>query len=162
MFCVYLLFFFLSLCLFVLQLLFLNTCQKVINGVGWLDSRWPPRSFANPIYMTQQPSLFTLISYCAIVFSFALICADGWFTACEGFYGASAYWLSHMKQQTITITIDAGSTSNFTRMATDATKRKHYCKCKHFPMLSLTWLSLAWPQCKPAFKDEIYIYPYFL
>jgi len=23
---------------------------------------------------------------------------NGWFTACEGFYGASAYWLSHMKQ----------------------------------------------------------------
>jgi len=23
---------------------------------------------------------------------------DGWFTACDGFYGASAYWLSHMKQ----------------------------------------------------------------
>jgi len=24
--------------------------------------------------------------------------ANGWFTACDGFYGASAYWLSHMKQ----------------------------------------------------------------
>jgi len=24
--------------------------------------------------------------------------AHGWFTACDGFYGASAYWLSHMKQ----------------------------------------------------------------
>jgi len=46
--------------------------------------------------------------------------------------------------------IDTGSKSNFARMATDATKRKHYCKCKHFPTLSLTWLSLAWPQCKPA------------
>jgi len=23
---------------------------------------------------------------------------NGWFTACDGFYGASAYWLSHMKQ----------------------------------------------------------------
>jgi len=53
-------------------------------------------------YMTQHPSLFTLISYCAIVFSFALIFADGWFTACDGFYGASACWLSHMKQLTIT------------------------------------------------------------
>ena len=37
-------------------------------------------------------------SYCAIVFSFALLFANGWFTACDGFYGASAYWLSHMKQ----------------------------------------------------------------
>ena len=49
-------------------------------------------------YVTQHPSLFTLISYCAIVFSFALMYANGWFTACDGFYGASAYWLSHMKQ----------------------------------------------------------------
>jgi len=49
-------------------------------------------------YMTQRPSLFTLISFCAIVFSFALIFANGSFTACDGFYGASAYWLSHMKQ----------------------------------------------------------------
>jgi len=24
--------------------------------------------------------------------------ANGWFTACDGFYGDSAYWLSHMKQ----------------------------------------------------------------
>ena len=31
--------------------------------------------------MTQRPSLFTLISYCAIVFSFALMFANGWFTA---------------------------------------------------------------------------------
>jgi len=49
-------------------------------------------------YMTQRPSLFTLISCCVIVFSFALIFADGWFTACNGFYGASACSLSHMKQ----------------------------------------------------------------
>jgi len=49
-------------------------------------------------YMTQRPSLFTLIGYCAIVFSFALMFANGWFTACDGFYGASACWLSHMKQ----------------------------------------------------------------
>jgi len=49
--------------------------------------------------MTQRPSLFTPISYnYAIVFSFALIFANGWFTACDGFYGASAYWLSHTKQ----------------------------------------------------------------
>jgi len=33
-------------------------------------------------YMTQRPSLFTLISYCAIVFSFALMFANGWFTSC--------------------------------------------------------------------------------
>jgi len=39
------------------------------------------------------------------VFSFALIFANGWFTACDGFYGASAYWLSHMKQLPITIHI---------------------------------------------------------
>jgi len=49
-------------------------------------------------YMTQRPSLFTLIRYCAIVFSFALIFAYSWFTTCDGFHGASACWLSHMKQ----------------------------------------------------------------
>jgi len=55
-------------------------------------------------YMTQLPSLLTLISYFAIVFSFGLMFANVWFTACDGFYGASACCLSHMKQQTITIT----------------------------------------------------------
>jgi len=49
-------------------------------------------------YMTQRLSLFTPISYYAIMFSFALIFAIGWFTACDGFSGASAYWLSHTKQ----------------------------------------------------------------
>ena len=39
--------------------------------------------------------------------------------------------------------IDASSTSNFARMATDATKRKQYCKCKHFPTLSLAQPFLA-------------------
>jgi len=33
--------------------------------------------------------------------------------------------------------------------------RKHYCKCKYFPTLSLTWLTLAWPQCKPAFSHFV-------
>ena len=41
-----------------------------------LLTRWLPRFFANPIYMTQCPSLFTLISYCAIVFSFTLMFAN--------------------------------------------------------------------------------------
>jgi len=49
-------------------------------------------------HMTQRPSLFTPISYCTIMFSFALIFANGWFTECDGFYGASACWLSPMKQ----------------------------------------------------------------
>ena len=49
-------------------------------------------------YMTQRPCLFTLINYCAIVFSFALMFANGWLTACDGFYDASACWLSYMKQ----------------------------------------------------------------
>jgi len=51
-----------------------------------------------PSYMTQRPPLFTLISYCTTVFSFALMFANCWFTACDGFYGVSACWLSHMKQ----------------------------------------------------------------
>jgi len=41
-------------------------------------------------YMTRHLSLFTLISYYAIVFSFALMFANGWFLACDAFYGASA------------------------------------------------------------------------
>jgi len=49
-------------------------------------------------YMTQRPSSFTLISYYVIMFSFVLMFANGLFTACDDFYGASAYWLSHMKQ----------------------------------------------------------------
>jgi len=49
-------------------------------------------------YMTQRPSLFAPITYYAIVSSFALIFANGWFIACNGFYGASAYWLRYMKQ----------------------------------------------------------------
>jgi len=36
-------------------------------------------------YMTQHLSLCTTISYYAIVFSFALIFANGWFIACDGF-----------------------------------------------------------------------------
>ena len=51
--------------------------------------------------MTQRPCLFPLINYCAIVFSFALMFANGWLTACDGFYDASACWLSYMKQWTI-------------------------------------------------------------
>jgi len=49
-------------------------------------------------FLTQRPYLFTPISYYAIVFSFALIFANSWFTACDSFYGASACWLSRMKQ----------------------------------------------------------------
>jgi len=48
--------------------------------------------------MTQHPSLFTLINYCGIVFPLALMFANGWLTACDGFYDASASWLSQMKQ----------------------------------------------------------------
>jgi len=72
----------------------LNTCQKVING---LVDQMTATVFRQS-YMTQRHSLFTLISYCAIVFSFAQMFASGWFIACDGFYGASACWLSHMKQ----------------------------------------------------------------
>jgi len=49
-------------------------------------------------YMTQRSSSFTPISYCVIVLSFTRILANGWYTACDGFCGASACWLSHMKQ----------------------------------------------------------------
>jgi len=45
------------------------------------------------VFRQSYMSSFTLISYCAIVFSFALMFANGWFAACDGFYGASACWL---------------------------------------------------------------------
>ena len=50
-------------------------------------------------YMTQHPSLFTLINHCVIAFSFALM-----FTIVVGLLSAIASccapvcWLSHMKQ----------------------------------------------------------------
>ena len=76
--------------------MFLNSYQKMINGVGWLDDR---HGLSPILYDTlQRPSLFTLINYCAIVFSFALMFANDWLSACDGFYDASACWLSHMKQ----------------------------------------------------------------
>jgi len=67
---------------------------------GWL-TRVDNRHGLSPILYDTAPlfSLLTLVSYCAIVFSFALIFANnGWFTACDGFYDVSACWLSHMKQ----------------------------------------------------------------
>ena len=51
-----------------------------------------------PVSTRVGASLFTLIRYCAIVFSFALIFANGWFTVRDGVYGTSACWLSRMKQ----------------------------------------------------------------
>jgi len=53
-------------------------------------------------YMTQHPSLFTLINHCVIAFSFALM-----FTIVVGLLSAMVpcsspvCWLTHMKQQTI-------------------------------------------------------------
>ena len=60
----------------------ISNLSKSDKRVGWLDDRQVFRQS----YMTQPPSLFTLISYCAIVFSFSLIFANGWFTSCDGFY----------------------------------------------------------------------------
>jgi len=75
--------------------------SRVITGNcwTWLEScRVIDSSHDITAYMTQCPSLFTLISYCAIAFSFALMFANGWFTACDDCYDASACRLSHMKQ----------------------------------------------------------------
>jgi len=67
MFCIHSFSVFFSLCLFYLQLLFLNTCQKVING---LVDKMTATVFRQS-YMTQRLSLFTPTSYSAIVFSLA-------------------------------------------------------------------------------------------
>jgi len=56
--------------------------QKRLKITG-LDDR---HGLSPILYDTQRPSLFTLINYCAIiVFSFALIFTNGWFTARDGF-----------------------------------------------------------------------------
>ena len=66
----------------------------MINGVGWLDDRHG----LSPILYDTAPLFVYTDNYCAIVFSFALMFANGWLTACDGFYDASACWLSHMKK----------------------------------------------------------------
>jgi len=102
---------FFLLCLFDLQLMFFNTFQKVINWVGWLDDRHGP----SPTYVTQRPSWFTLISYCALVFSFALMFAHSWFTQCDGFLWcfcllAESYeTTNHYQTLCICSTTDAGT-----------------------------------------------------
>jgi len=49
-------------------------------------------------YMTRARLCLHWSAIVAIVFSFALMFANGWFNAYDGFYGASACCLSHMKQ----------------------------------------------------------------
>ena len=60
--------FFFSLCLFDLQLLFLNTCQKVINGVGWLDER---HGLSPILYNTAPIFVYTdqLLCHCVFICS---------------------------------------------------------------------------------------------
>ena len=74
----FLLFFF-SLCLFDLQLLFLNTCQKVINGVGWPDDR---HSLSPILYDTAPVFVCTdqLLCHCGF------ICSNlhKWLVYCNG------------------------------------------------------------------------------
>ena len=61
-------FVFFSLCLFDLQLLFLNTCQKVINGVGWLDERHglsPILYDTAPVFVYADQLLCHCVSICS-------------------------------------------------------------------------------------------------
>jgi len=65
-----------QLCLSDLQLLFFNTFQKeIIRLVDKVTAMVLHQS-----YMSQCHSLLTLISYYTIVFSFAPMFTDGWFT----------------------------------------------------------------------------------
>jgi len=60
---------------------------------------WLTAMVLHQSYSAQYHSFFTLISYYDIVFSFALMFPDGWFTwYAMVFCIASAYYLSHMKQ----------------------------------------------------------------
>jgi len=62
--------------------------NRVSHSKSHLDRASNRSESTRQSYMTQRPSLFSLISYCAIVFSCALMFANGWFTACDGFYDA--------------------------------------------------------------------------
>jgi len=63
---------------------------------GWLTRR-PPRSFTNPIWHSAALCLHwsAIVPLC---FHLLLCSLMVWFTACDSFHGASACWLSHMKQ----------------------------------------------------------------
>ena len=60
--------FFFSLCLFDVQLLFLNTYQKMINGVGWLDDR---HGLSPILYDTAPLFVYTnqLLCHCVFICS---------------------------------------------------------------------------------------------
>ena len=68
MFCVHSFSVFFSLCLFDLQLLFLNTCQKVINGVGWPDDC---HGLSPILYDTAPAFIYTdqLLCHCVFICS---------------------------------------------------------------------------------------------
>ena len=121
-----------SLCLFDLQLLFHNTCQKVMNGDGWPDDH---HGLSPILYDTAPVFVYTEQLLCHCVF----ICSNfrKWLVYCMRWL-LWCFCLLAESHETINHDHRRGSMSNFARMATDATKRKHYCKCKHFPTLSLT------------------------
>jgi len=69
--------------------------SKSDKRVGGQDDR---HGLSPILYDTAPIFIYTDQLFCHCVFIGAPIFANGWFTACDGFYGASAYWLSHMKQ----------------------------------------------------------------
>jgi len=82
------------MCLFDFQLLFLNTFQKVINGIVLLDD-------LHMLYQscaTRWHFVLKLISYFAIMFLFILMFTNNRFSYwAMAFYIDSVYLLSHMK-----------------------------------------------------------------
>ena len=66
MFCVYSFSAFFSLCLFDVQLVFLNACQKVINGVGRPDDR---HGLSPILYDTAPVFIYTDQLLCHCVFT---------------------------------------------------------------------------------------------
>ena len=91
MFCVHSFSVFFSLCLFHLQLLFLNHLTKS-DKRGWL-TRWPPRSFANPMWHSAPlclhwsaivPLLYSHLLYCSLMvgllhaMAFMVLLLIGW------------------------------------------------------------------------------------
>jgi len=82
------------------RLLFFAFFGVFSSDFGFLYSRSIPNLllFLHCFLSVGQWAPFSLLSRWLKPYSFALMFANGWFTACDGFYGASAYWLSHMKQ----------------------------------------------------------------
>ena len=95
----------------------------------------PPWSFTNP--RDTVTLVFTLISYCAIVFSFILISTDNWFPYCPG------QWLSVLflfNSWSWVISYDSYETINLTKLHYAALIQANKWRCQTRPVFTAHWL----------------------